>query len=89
MTFPADEGLQTEEFLDTFINIFDDEVDEAEKQRFVAYLELLDAVDLNLIEITRDAAICIIADNDGKSPTGIEDCRLGIRVYTGALHVQH
>ena len=72
MTFRADEGLQIN-FVDTFINIFYDEVGEAQNQRFVAYLELLDAVDLNLVEITRDTAICII---DGKSPTGIEDWRL-------------
>ena len=66
MEFPADEGLQMEQFVDTFINIFDDEVDEAQEQRFVAYLEILDAVDLNLVEIGNDTAICIIEDNDGR-----------------------
>ena len=71
VTFPADEDLEMELlFVDTFINIFDDEVDETQEQRFVAYLEILDAVDLSLVEIGNDTAICIIEDNDGRSPYG-------------------
>ena len=65
VTFPADESTPFDNVIDVFINIFDDEVDEAEEQCFITYLELLDAVDLNLIEITLDTALCIIVDNDG------------------------
>ena len=64
VTFPADEGEPLNVF-DAFINIFDDEVDEAEQQCFITYLELLDAVDFSLITITLDTALCIIEDNDG------------------------
>lgn len=66
VSFPADEGLpRTNPDIPTPIAIVDDEVNEAE-QYFVAYLEILDAVNYDLINIGRNITFCAIVDNDGE-----------------------
>ena len=64
MIFPADEGMAFIIDVDAFIPIFDDEVDEAEKQFFIAYLELVDSINPDLIMLPRVICRCIILDND-------------------------
>lgn len=67
VTFPADEGLPSpKQTVPAPIPVFDDEIDEAVHQSFIAYLEILDAVNSDLITIRRDVGICNILDNDGE-----------------------
>ena len=47
------------------IPIFDDDVDEAESQTFIAHLVLVDAVDGDLINFGFTVSNCIIIDNEG------------------------
>lgn len=49
-----------------FIQITDDEINEATDQLFIAQLEILEAVNSNLITISRSISTCFIVDNDGK-----------------------
>lgn len=48
------------------IPIIDDEVNEANRQYFIAHLEILEAINRDLITLTRDVSTCIIHDNDGE-----------------------
>jgi hypothetical protein len=52
----------------TPIGTFDDVINEA-NQVFVAYLEILDAVNTDLIGLPRSKSYCNIVDNDSKSDT--------------------
>lgn len=63
MTFGADAIAE----VPAPISITDDEVDEAHHQYFIVLLELIDAVNRDLITITRQASIGDIVDNDGQS----------------------
>ena len=49
-----------------FIPIEDDEIDEAEEQVFIILLEFLEAVNFDLITITRNTSFGRIVDNDGE-----------------------
>ena len=51
--------------MQTHIEIFDDEVNEASEQDFIAYLEVIEAVNMSLIQIL-PVTLCRIIDNDGK-----------------------
>ena len=51
--------------MQTYIEIFDDEVNEASEQDFLAYLEVIEAVNMGLIQIL-PVTSCRILDNDGK-----------------------
>ena len=51
--------------MQTYIEIFDDEVNEASEQDFLAYLEVVEAVNMSLIQIF-PVTSCRILDNDGK-----------------------
>ena len=51
------------------IPIVDDEIDEAQEQVFIILLEVLDAVNLDLIKITRGVSTGRIIDNDGEPCT--------------------
>ncbi len=51
--------------IDTPIQITDDEKDEA-TQVFIAFLEVIDAVNFDLITVTRAVSICRINDDDRK-----------------------
>ena len=65
VTFPADEGLRLYD-VHAPIPIFDDEIDEAVTQLFVARLEVLDAVNFDLITTSRTVSMCRIIDDDGQ-----------------------
>jgi len=67
VTFPSDERRASPiADVPSPIMIVDDEIDEAEEQFFIVYLEIIEAVEPNLITITRANSTCIIVDNDGK-----------------------
>ena len=67
VTFPADEFVNIAD-VSEFIPIVDDEIDEAQQQNFVIVLEVLDAVNFDLITITRKISFGRIIDNDGEPP---------------------
>ena len=60
MTFPAD-GTNMVPAPVTLVN---DEKDEADIQFFVIYLEIIDAPNVENIEIRRKTSICQIVDDD-------------------------
>ena len=62
--FPSDETSSVPD-IDTPIGINDDKIDEA-IQNFVAFLEVVDAVNFNLLSITRAVSVCRINDDDRK-----------------------
>ena len=65
MTFPADEIMNIAD-VEVFIPIEDDEIDEAQEQVFIILLEVLEAVNFDLIRITRNTSFGRILDNDGE-----------------------
>ena len=66
VTFPADEVINIADVLET-IPIVDDEIDEAQEQVFIIVLEVLDAVNFDLVTITRNMiSFGRIIDNDGE-----------------------
>jgi hypothetical protein len=65
VTYPADEGVYVPR-ISAFIDITDDDVNEAREQTFIVFLEIVDAVSLDLLTITRSNSPCVIVDNDGK-----------------------
>ena len=52
--------------ISALIPIVDDDKDEADIQFFIVFLEIVDAVNMDLINIGRAFSSCIIVDNDGK-----------------------
>ena len=52
--------------ISVLIPIMDDDKDEADIQFFIAFLEVVDAVNMDLIDIGRTFSRGIIVDNDGK-----------------------
>ena len=65
--FFADEPLESNVLrLPADIVIIDDEVNEAGVQYFVAHLEVVEAVNIQLIQISRSITDCLIIDNDSK-----------------------
>ena len=67
ITFPSDANVPVS-LADAhgFIIVTDDSKDEADHQFFIAYLEILDAMNPDKIHITREWATIIIVDDDGK-----------------------
>ena len=65
VTFSADEVVRIDDVIGP-ISIVDDEIDEAREQVFVIFLEVLEAVNFDLITITRSSSVGCIVDNDGK-----------------------
>ena len=65
MTFPAHEAMNIADVLET-ISIVDDEINEAQEQVFIIVLEVLEAVNLDLITLTRSTSFGRIIDNDGE-----------------------
>jgi hypothetical protein len=61
--YPADENVPR---MPAFINITDDDVNEAREQTFIVFLEVVDAVNLARITITRTNSTCVIVDNDSE-----------------------
>ena len=52
--------------ISALIPIVDDDKDEADIQFFIVFLEVVDAVNMDLIDIGRTFSKGIIVDNDGK-----------------------
>jgi hypothetical protein len=65
VTYPADEGVDPVPRIPAFINVTDDDVNEAREQTFIVLLEIVEAVNSN-ITVTRTNSTCVIVDNDGK-----------------------
>ena len=63
-TFLADEGGNVITDLDVPIPIFDDDIDEANDQFFIAHLVVVSAVNPALITLDQMASRCRIIDND-------------------------
>ena len=66
VTFPSDEGHLPIADVPAPIMIVDDPIDEAEEQFFIVYMQIIEAVEPNMITVTRANSTCIIVDNDGK-----------------------
>ena len=67
ITFGADENAPVSiSDISVLIPIVDDDKDEADIQFFIAFLEVVDAVNMDLIDIGRTFSRGIIVDNDGK-----------------------
>ena len=67
VTFSPNEGETTPiAEIPAFISIVDDEINEADHQYFIVFLEIIGAVNFDLIEIGRNVSTCIIIDNDGE-----------------------
>ena len=67
VTFVADERTSVPSlYTSVLIHIVDDDKDEAYRQFFIATLEIVDAVNMDLINIGRAFTRGIIVDNDGK-----------------------
>ena len=67
ITFAADENAAVAiSDISALIPIVDDDKDEADIQFFIAFLEVVDAVNMDLIDIGRTFSRGIIVDNDGK-----------------------
>ena len=64
MIFPADEIMNIAD-VEEFIPIVDDEIDEAQEQVFIILLEVLEAVNFDLLRITRSTSFGRVIDNDG------------------------
>ena len=68
--FPADENLPRPIFeLPANIPIVDDEINEANIQKFIVSLQLFSALHSSHVKIEQNTSICNIIDNDGKSFT--------------------
>jgi hypothetical protein len=65
--YPVDEGVMVITRIQAFIPITDDEVNEAERQTFVVFMEIVETVNPRLVTITRTNSLCIIVDNDGET----------------------
>ena len=66
VTFDADERAPVTTLISTFIPIVDDDKDEANIQYFIVTLEIVDAINLNLISIGHAFTRGIIVDNDSE-----------------------
>ena len=73
MIFPADEIVNIAD-VEEEIPIVDDEIDEALEQVFIIFLEVLEAVNFDLITITRSASFGRIVDNDGEPLSTLSFC---------------
>ncbi len=66
MTFQPDELGPEINDVPAPIEIFDDDIDEAQEEVFVIDLTLNSSINKN-IQIDRRSSLCIISDNDGKN----------------------
>ena len=67
VTFAADENAPVAiSDISALIPIVDDDKDEGDIQFFIAFLEAVDAVNMDMIDIGRNFSRGIIVDNDGK-----------------------
>lgn len=63
--FSTDEGGASLTFLNVPIQVFDDDINEAD-QVFIVELQVIDAVNTSLISLGQKASRCQIVDNDSK-----------------------
>ena len=67
ITFAVDENAAVAiSDISALIPIVDDDKDEADIQFFIAFLEVVDAVNMDMIDIGRNFSRGIIVDSDGK-----------------------
>ena len=67
LTFGADELAPVSiSEIRALVPIVDDVIDEADNQFFIVFLEVVDAVNMDLVDIGRTFSRVIIVDNDGK-----------------------
>jgi hypothetical protein len=66
VVYPADEGIAPVKMVPAFIDVTDDDVNEAREQTFIVFLEIVDAVNPERITITRTNSTCVIVDNDSE-----------------------
>ena len=66
VVYRADEGVNVIPREPAFINVTDDDINEAREQTFIVFLEILEAANRELITVTRTNSTCVIVDNDGK-----------------------
>jgi hypothetical protein len=66
VVYPADEGVRLVQRVPAFISVTDDDVNEAREQTFIVLLEVVGAVNSNLVSVTRTNSTCVIIDNDGE-----------------------
>ena len=65
--FPSDEGVPgPSNTLNVPVPVVDDELNEREEQYFITRFEVVDAINPDGLDITRDVATVVIGDNDGK-----------------------
>ena len=67
ITFPANENMLrpiTEVQAD--VTIVDDEINEADEQQFIVFLEVVSGIDTSHIRIVQNMSICHIIDDDRK-----------------------
>jgi hypothetical protein len=70
VTFFPDEGLPPRITVSACILLNDDEKNEARKKFFIAHVEIKEALNFDLIGVTRTVSTCTIIDNDGESVSG-------------------
>ena len=87
MTFPADEIMNIAD-VDESIPIVDDDIDEAQEQVFIILLEVLEAVNFDLITITRSTSFGRIIDNDGEPLSTLSNCVLIVMLLFLLLGIQ-
>jgi hypothetical protein len=69
VTFSPDEGLPPRITVSASVHLNDDEKNEARKS-FIAHVEIKEALNSGLINVTRTVSTCTIIDNDGESVSG-------------------
>jgi len=68
VTFPADELAAPVPLVNFEVLVIDDKKNEAQEQFFVITLELVNATNPSLIDLSvRQVSVCIVVDNDRES----------------------
>ena len=68
ITFPADEGAPLVLQLDADVPIFDDQVDEADREYFILHLSLIDGTSSSSsVTLDDSVSVGIIFDNESES----------------------
>ena len=63
VTFPNDDTVFSRELI---VPIVDDDIDEAEEQVFIIFLEVINATNLNRVNVYRNISIGRIIDDESK-----------------------
>ena len=65
-TFPVDEGHTPVTSIELEVSIEDDNIDEADEQVFIIFLEIINATNLDVVKINRTTSIGRIKDDESK-----------------------